>query len=153
MKTIASYLFLFITGLIILAGCSKGTTNYVPISLTNKDGSIFIQIDTISKSFTAYSTTKITKGVLKGIFNDTIQSSFFLAITTPAYWDTAFHKSDTLIYPTHYTGRTIAVQTPIDFTHYSSPYHFLLLEFSGQNLKSGSHGKPSIVLTVDNSSN
>jgi hypothetical protein len=149
MKTMVTIMFLCIAGMIYLPGCTKDSTVNVPISFTDKEGDIFISIDTISKSFTAYSNARVTKGVLKGIFNDTIKSSFQLAIATPAHWDTIYHPTDTVIFPTHYAGHVLVIQTSVDLTNYTSPYHFILVNFEGSNLKSGPHGNPSILMTVD----
>ncbi|MGA2822107.1 MAG: hypothetical protein ABSE72_01115 [Bacteroidales bacterium] len=133
----------------LLSSCSKESKIYVPISLTDKDGNIFIQIDTVSNSFNAYASTKITQGRLKGIFNDTIQSAFYLAIITNPVWDTVYHPADTNIFPTHYTGHTLIVQANVNLTNYTLPYHFLLLGTPRPALKCGSHGNPSIMLTID----
>jgi len=38
----------------LLPGCGKASNINIPISLTDKSGSIFIQIDTASKSSYAY---------------------------------------------------------------------------------------------------
>ncbi len=120
----------------------------MPITLTDKSGNIFIQIDTASRSFDAYTATKITTGLLNGVFNDTIKSSFYLAITTKPYWDTVYHPVDTIIFPTHYIGLTISVRASVDLTNYTSPYHFLLLGLDPKGVGGGSYGKLSIWLTV-----
>jgi hypothetical protein len=132
----------------ILPGCNKDSVTNIPISLTDKSGNVFIQIDTASKSFDAYSNTKITKGQLTGIFNDTIQSSFYLGLTTTPFWDTIYHRADTTTFPTHYTGETIVVQATVDLTNYTSPYHFLLLGLDSKELRVSSSGKPSIRVTI-----
>lgn|GEM_PF-2010623 len=147
-RTLVIILFLFITGIFILPGCKKDSINYVPITLTDKSGNIFISIDTASKSFDAYSATKITTGLLNGVFNDTIKSSFYLAITTDPRWDTVYHPPDTNVFPTHYIGRTINVRTNVDLTNYTSPYHFLLLGLDTRGLGGGSYGKLHIWVTV-----
>jgi len=66
MKKIFLILFLVISGLFLVSGCKKNNDVIVPITLTDKSGSIFIVIDTTSKSFDGYSPTKITTGTLKG---------------------------------------------------------------------------------------
>jgi hypothetical protein len=149
MKTILLFMLLFFTGMIFLSSCSKESKIYVPLSFTDKDGKIFIQIDTVSNSFNAYMSTKITQGRLKGIFNDSIQSAFYLAITTDPVWDTIYHPADTNIFPTHYAGHTLIVQASVDLTNYTSPYHFLLLGDPKPVLRHGAHGTPSIMLTID----
>jgi hypothetical protein len=146
-------MMILIVGLLLISGCNKESKLNVPISFTDKDGNIFILIDTINKSFDAYSSVKITNGHLKGIFSDTIRTSFDLAIMTDPYFDTAYHTSDTIILPTHFTGHTQLIETDIDLKDYSSPYHFLLLGLSGTELKRRSHGNPSILLTIDTSNN
>jgi hypothetical protein len=152
-RKVTTITFLFIIGIFVLPGCTKESVITVPISLTDKAGHIFIQIDTISNSFYAYSTTKITKGQLKGIFNDTIESGFYLAIATNPVWDTTYHPSDTTIFPTHYAGHTLVVQTCVDLTNYSSPYHFLLLGLTSKELKVNAFGQPSVLLTLTPSTN
>jgi hypothetical protein len=139
--------FLFVMGIFLLSGCKESSIT-IPISLTDKAGNIFIQIDTVTKSFDAYSPTKITKGQLKGIFNDTIRSAFNFAMTTDPVWDTAYHPADTIIFLPHYAGHTIAIQATVDFTNYTSPYHFILLGLSSKELRVNSHGNPSILLTL-----
>ncbi len=145
--------FLFVIGMFILPSCNKESVITVPISLTDKAGNFFIQIDTVSKSFDAYSETKIAKGQLKGIFNDTILSAFYLAITTDPVWDTVYHPADTNIFPTHYAGHTLVIQASVNLKKYTSPYHFLLLGLSSKELKVNAYGKPSILLTVTPSAN
>jgi hypothetical protein len=142
-------MFLFFTGMIFLSSCSKESKTYVPLSFTDKDGKIFIQIDTVSNRFDAYTSTKITKGLLKGIFNDSIRSSFYLAITTNSFWDTTYHAIDTIVFPTHYPRNTLVFETDIDLTDFISPYHFLLLGNPKPILRRGVHGNPSIMLTID----
>ena len=142
-------IFLFFTGMIFLTGCKKESKINVPVSLTDKDGNIFIRIDTLKKSFDAYSPTKILKGTLTGIFNDTIRSSFYLAITTKPYWDSVYHTGDTIVFPTYYPSHSISIQADIDLTAFSSPYHFLLLGMPETQLKPGSHGTPSIILMIE----
>jgi len=85
MKKLLSFIFLFIFVLSLITGCSKSSKTDVPISFTDKDGNIFIPIDTVTKRFDAYSITKITTGHLKGIFNDTLCSSFYLAVLTDPF--------------------------------------------------------------------
>jgi hypothetical protein len=152
MRRISFYLCFFIVCIIIVVGCKKSSTTIVPITLTNKSGSIFIQIDTTSRSFDAYTSIKLTKGQLKGIFNDTIKASFYLAITTTPYWDTIYHPADTTIFPSHF-AHTLVVQTNVDLTNYSSPYHFLLLGLPPRGLQVGSSGKLTVLLTVTPSQN
>ena len=82
MKTILFLVFLFFTGMIFLSSCNKESNIYVPLSFTDKDGNFIIQIDTAHNRFDAYTSAKITQGRLKGIFNDSIRSSFYLAIST-----------------------------------------------------------------------
>ena len=142
-------LSLFMVGMIFLPGCKKETKIYVPISLTDKEGNVFIQIDTILNSFDAYSTTRISKGLLKGIFNDTIRSSFYLAITTDPYWDTVYHARDTIMFPYHYPSHAVSMETEIDLKDFTSPYHFILMGIPQTSLKRNAHGSPSIILMVD----
>jgi hypothetical protein len=142
MRKVIFITVLFVIGMFVLPGCNKESTITVPISLTDNAGHIFIQIDTINNSFDAYSLTRITKGQLKGIFNDTIESAFYLAITTNPVWDTAYHPADTLV-----------VQASVDLINYTSPYHFLLLGLSSKELKVNAYGKPSILLTLTPSTN
>jgi hypothetical protein len=153
MKTISTIAFIFIIGMMILPSCKKDSTINVPLSLTNKEGGIFIQIDTASKSFYAYSRGKISKGVLKGIFNDTIMSSFQLAIATTPRWDSVYHPADTLVFPGHYAGHTLTLEANVDLTNFTSPYHFILLGLSGAKLKSGTSGSPNIMLTIESDNN
>jgi len=148
MGKIFTIVLLFIMGIFILPGCNKDSVINIPISLTDKSGNIFILIDTASKSFNAYSTTKITKGQLKGIFNDTIRGSFYLALTTNPYWDTIYHPSDTTVFPTHYAGYTYFVEATVDLTNFTSPYHFLLLGLTSKELTVSASGKPSIRVIV-----
>jgi len=149
MKTMFFFLLFIFIGLIFIPGCSKETKVYVPVSFTDKEGNVIIQIDTISKSFDAYSTTKISQGRLTGIFNDTIRSSFYLAITTDPFWDTVYHARDTIIFPMQFKGHTLAIETNIDLKDFNSPYHFLLVGLCGTHLKCGPHGNPSIKIIVD----
>jgi len=149
MKTIISFIIFLGIGMILLPGCNKETKVYIPVSFTDKEGNVFIQIDTISKSFDAYSTTKISQGRLMGVFNDTIRSSFYLAIMTDPFWDTIFHARDTIVFPTYYKGHTLAMETDINLKNFNPPYHFLLLGLCGTHLKCGPHGNPSIKITVD----
>ena len=153
MKTISTIAFIFIIGMMILPSCKKDSTINVPISLTNKEGGIFIQIDTASKSFYAYSRGKISKGVLKGIFNDTIMSSFQLAIATTPSWDSIYHPADTLVFPGHYAGHNLTLESNVDLTNFTSPYHFILLGLSGTKLKSNTSGNPNIMLTIESTNN
>ena len=140
---------MILIGMIFLPGCSKEAKTKVPISLTDKDGNIFIHIDTLTKSFDAYGPSKISLGSLKGIFNDTIRGSFYLAITTKPSWDTVFHPGDTIVFPTHYPSHCVTVAADIDLTGFDSPYHFLLLGMPETVLRPGCHGVPSIMLTID----
>src|SRR5208337_1552851 len=117
MRKISTFIFLLIIGMFILPGCNKTSNTNIPISLTDKSGNIFILIDTASKSFDAYSISRITKGQLTGVFDDTIQASFYLAITTTPYWDTIYHRADTSVFPTHYIGYTSLVNANVDFTN------------------------------------
>jgi len=149
MKTMISFLSLFFIGLILIQGCTKETSIYVPISFTDKEGNIFIKIDTITKNIDAYSKTKVSTGLLKGIFNDTLRSCFYLAIITDPYWDTVYHTRDTIILPTRYASHVLSFETPIDLTPFNSPYHFILLGMPADPLKKGPHGSPSVVFTVD----
>jgi hypothetical protein len=149
MKTILLFMFLFFTGMILLSSCNKESNIYVPLSFTDKDGNFLLQIDTAYNSFDAYTSAKITQGRLKGIFNDSIRSSFYLAITTDSFWDTTYHAIDTLVFPTHYPRNTLVFETVIDLTNFTSPYHFLLLGTPRPILRSGAHGNPSIMLTID----
>jgi len=146
MRKLFLILFLVINGLFLLSGCKKNNDVIVPITLTDKSGSIFIVIDTTSKSFDGYSPTKITTGTLKGVFNDTVRSTFYLALTTKPYWDTIYHPADTTIFPTHY-NHALDVETYIDLTKYSSPYHFLLLGLDSRGLDVG-YRKLSIEVTI-----
>jgi len=130
-----------------LSGCKKNSDVIIPITLTDKSGSIFILIDTASKSFDAYSGTKITSGLLKGIFSDSVRSSFYLALTTKPFWDSVYHPADTSIFLTHYT-HTLKVETYVDLTKYSSPYHFLLLGLDSRGLDVGSYQKLNIRVTI-----
>ena len=152
MRRISSYLWLLTVCIIIVSGCKKSSVTIIPITLTNKSGSIFIQIDTASRSFDAYTSTKIKKGQLKGIFNDTIKASFYLAITTTPYWDTVYHRADTTIFPSHF-AHTLVFQTNVDLTNYTSPYHFLLLGLPPKGLQVGSSGKLTVLLTITPSQN
>jgi hypothetical protein len=149
MKTIFLFMFLFFTGMIFLSSCSKESKIDVPLSFTDKDGKFLIQIDTASNSFDAYISIKLTQGRLKGIFNDSIRSSFYLAITTNSFWDTTYHAIDTIVFPTHYPRNTLVFETDIDLTDFTSPYHFLLLGNPKPILRRGAHGNPSIMLTID----
>lgn len=148
MRKISTFILLLIIVMFILPGCNKTSNTNIPISLTDKSGNIFILIDTASKSFDAYSISRITKAQLTGVFNDTIQGSFYLALTTTPYWDTIYHRADTSLFPTHYTGYTTLVTTNVDFTSFTSPYHFLLLGLDSKELKVGVSGRPSIRITV-----
>ena len=132
----------------LITSCSKESSINVPISLTDKSGNVFIPIDTVSKSFEAYSVVKITKGHLKGIFNDTIRSGFYLAYASTPHWDTIYHPADTTIFSTHYTGHTLIVQTDVDLTNFSPPYHFILLGLRTNELKVCQSGLPTVLLTV-----
>jgi hypothetical protein len=152
MRQISSYLFLLLVCIFLSSGCKKSSVTIIPITLTNKSGSIFIQVDTTSRSFDAYTSIKLTQGQLKGIFNDTIKASFYLAITTTPYWDTIYHPSDTTIFPYHF-AHTLVVQTNVDLTNYTSPYHFLLLGLPPKGLQVGSSGKLTVLLTVTPSQN
>jgi hypothetical protein len=149
MKTMIMLFCMLLIGMIFLPGCSKETKTKVPISFTDKDGNIFIRIDTLTKSFDAYGPSKISQGSLKGIFNDTIRGSFYLAVTTKPYWDTVFHPCDTIVFPTHYPSHCVTIVADVDLTGLESPYHFLLLGIPEIGLKPGSHGAPSIMMTID----
>jgi hypothetical protein len=149
MKRMISLMTLFFIGLILLQGCTKETSIYVPISFTDKEGYIFIKIDTITKNIDAYSKTKVSTGLLKGIFNDTVRSCFYLGIITDPYWDTVYHERDTIVFPTRYSSHIKSFETPIDLKNFNSPYHFILLGMPVFPLKKGPHGSPSIVFTVD----
>lgn len=149
MKTLITLTCMFFIGMILLPGCSKETDIYVPISFTDKDGNIFIKIDTISKNFDAYSKTKVSQGLLKGVFNDTVRSAFYLALITDPYWDTIYHQRDTIVLPTHYPSHILSMETIIDLKDFKSPYHFLLVGMPQNSLKRGPHGSPSIMFTVD----
>ena len=153
MKTMITFVFLFVIGMIFLPGCTKETKIYVPISFTDKEGNFFIQIDTVSKSFDAYSSVKISQGRLKGIFNDTIRSSFYLAITTCPTWDSVYHSGDTIVFSTHFSSHILSMETNIDLKDFTSPYHFLLLGLPETALKRGAHGNPSILITIDTRNN
>ncbi len=153
MKTILLFIFLFFPGMIFLSSCSKESKIYVPLSFTDKDGKFIIQIDTAFNSFDAYLSIKLTQGRVKGIFNDSIRSSFYLAITTTAFWDTTYHAVDTIVFPTHYPRNTLVFETDIDLTNFTSPYHFLLLGNPKPILKGGAHGNPSIMLTINTQNN
>ena len=148
-KTLIAIMFLSFLGMIVLPGCSKETKLNVPLSLTDKDGHIFIQIDTVNYRFDAYSATRITTGRLKGVFNDTVRSSFNLAILTEAVWDTVYHPQDTIILPTLFPNHSLVIQTDVNLINFTSPYHFILLNMHHGTLKSGPHGNPSILLTID----
>ena len=148
-KTNLLFLFLFFTGMIFLSGCNKVTKTYIPLSFTDKNGNFIIQIDTVSNSFDAYTPAKISQGRLKGIFNDSIRSSFYLAITNSAFWDSTYHPIDTIVFPTHYPRSTLVFETDIDLTNFSYPYHFLLLGTPRPILRGGAHGNPSIMLMID----
>jgi len=148
-KTFIAIMFLSFLGMIVLPGCSKETKLNVPLSLTDKDGHIFIQIDTVNYRFDAYSATRITTGRLKGVFNDTVRSSFNLAILTAAVWDTVYHPQDTILLPTLFPNHSLVIQTDVNLINFTSPYHFILLNMNHGTLKSGPHGNPSILLTID----
>jgi hypothetical protein len=149
MKTMVMLFCIVLIGVIFLPGCGKETKTKVPISLTDKDGNIFIRIDTLTKSFDAYAPAKISMGSLKGIFSDTIRGSFYLAVTTKPYWDTVFHACDTIIFPIHYPSHCVTVIADVDLTGLESPYHFLLLGMPETVLRPGCHGVPSVMLTID----
>lgn len=151
--TLISFIFILILGLTLITGCNKDSKTDVPVSFTDKDGNIFIPIDTINHRFDAYSTSKITSGHLKGIFNDTLWSSFYLAVLTNPYWDTTFHRSDTVIFPTHFFLPIRTFETDIDLKGISLPYHFLMTGLSGSEFKTIRKQKPTVVLTIDVSSN
>ena len=141
-------MFLSLTGMIVLQSCSKESSQNVPLSLTNKEGGIFIQIDTSCYRFDAYSSSRITTGHLKGIFNDTVKASFNLAIISNALWDTAYHPQDTIIFPVLFPSHSLVIETDVNLINYTSPYHFILLNLENSTLKCGPHGNPSILLTV-----
>jgi hypothetical protein len=71
-----SFVVLFLVSLLVFQGCKKDSGQSIPINFTDKDGNIFIPIDTVTKSFDAYSHSDLTVGRLAGVFNDTIRSSF-----------------------------------------------------------------------------
>lgn len=142
-------MFLSLLGMMILPGCSKESKLDVPISLTDNEGHIFIQIDTVHNSFVAYSPSRISTGHLKGIFNDTIRSSFNLAIVSDPVWDTAYHPQDTVVFPTLFHSHSLVIETDVNLLNYTSPYHFVLLNMHNTTLKIGPHGNPSILLTID----
>jgi hypothetical protein len=135
--------------MILFPGCKKETKISVPISFTDNEGNFLIKIDTVSHSIDAYSTAKISQGHLYGIFNDTIRSSFYLAIITDSFWDTVYHERDTTVFPKHYSSHLLSLQTEIDLKDFPSPYHFLLLGICKEGLKVGPHGSPSVILTFD----
>ncbi|MGA3012840.1 MAG: hypothetical protein ABSD71_02270 [Bacteroidales bacterium] len=147
MRKLSIIFLLFLTSILIVPGCKKASINYTPVTLTDKSGNIFIQIDTASKSFDGYTANKLGKGQISGVFNDSVRSSFYLALTTRPYWDTIYHAPDTTIFPTHYVGPTLHVATSIDLTNYTSPYHFLLLGLDTRGLDVGTLPKLSIVVT------
>jgi len=147
------FVILFFVSLIFFQGCKKDSAQSIPINFTDKDGNIFIPIDTATKSFDAYSHSDLTVGRLAGVFNDTIRSSFQLGITTKPYWDTVYHEIDTVIFPTHYPGHTMVIAADVNLTGFQSPYHFLLLGISSTDFRDQSHGKPCIRLTIQNISN
>ena len=146
-------MFLFFTGMLFLASCNKESKIYVPLTFTDKNGNFLIQIDTASNSFDAYSSAKITQGRLKGIFNDSIRSSFYLAMTIDAFWDSTYHPIDTIIFPSHYPRSTLVIETDIDLTNFTYPYHFLLLGTPKPILRRSAHGNPSIMLTINTQNN
>jgi hypothetical protein len=145
-KTLVIFCF---AGIVMLSGCKKDYTYYVPISFTDKDGNIFIKIDTSNNNIHAYSVSTISTGSLKGVFNDTIRSSFQLAIITDSYWNGHYHRRDTVVLPTIYGAKTTSFVTNVDLRDCTPPYHFILWGLPNQTLKCGSHGFPSIVMTVD----
>jgi len=139
--------------ILIIPSCKKEYNINIPISLTDINGNIFIPIDTVTSTFDAYSNIKFLKGKLTGVFNDTIHYSFYLALKTNVFWDSTYHPIDTLVFPTHYTGLNRIIKEEVDLHTYTSPYHFILIGLSKSKLKSGSLGKPSITLTLENSNN
>ena len=150
MKSIKNVLILVILGIFILPSCKKETTSInLPVNLTDKDGNIFIKIDPITKSFDAYSFSKVTKGQLKGIFNDTLRSSIIFALATRPYWDTEYHPADTIVFPSRFMGHSLVINTEVDLSKYSSPYHFLLLGVNTNELISPSYGIPTVLLTIE----
>jgi hypothetical protein len=136
-------------GMILLPGCNKENKISVPISFTDKEGNIIIKIDTVTHSMDAYSKTKITQGRLKGIFNDTLPTSFYLAIISDPYWDTVYHARDTIVLPKHYCSHLLSMEAEIDLKDFSSPYHFLLVGIPEKGLKCGPHGSPSVIFTLE----
>jgi hypothetical protein len=142
-------LFLFLFGLALFQSCKKATSEPVPISLTDKEGNIFIPVDTANKSFVAYSSGNLSSGTMKGIFSDTLMSSFQLAIATQPYWDSIYHAQDTIVFPNWYPSHTMTFQTSIDLSPFTTPYHFLLLGVTGNLLRIGGNGKPSVRLTME----
>ncbi len=149
MKTLILFISVIFIGMIFLTGCGKETKTSVPISFTDKEGNILIKIDTIAHSMDAYSKAKISKGHLRGIFNDTIRSVFQLAIITDPVWDSVYHARDTIILPTHYLSHIISIETEIDLKDFVSPYHFLLIGIPKEGLRRGPHGSPSVIFTVE----
>ncbi|MCX6246344.1 MAG: hypothetical protein NTW10_01310 [Bacteroidetes bacterium] len=149
MRAVNSFMLLCLLGIIMLSGCSKEDKIYIPISFTDKEGNYFIKIDTATNNIEAYSKATISQGRLRGVFSDTIRSSFYLAVITDSYWNNHYHPKDTVILPTHYSGNTISIETHIDLRDCSSPYHFILLGLPKNELKCSSHGIPSVMFTVD----
>jgi len=150
MKTFSKLMIFVILGIFILPGCEKEITVLdVPVSLTAKNGSVFIPIDTVSKSFDAYSPVIITQGHLTGVFSDTIRSSFQLAIVSPAHWDTLYHPCDTVVFPTVFSGHTRVIVTDVNLTNFTSPYHFAILGLTSREMTEGSFGRPTIHITVE----
>ncbi|MCX6244548.1 MAG: hypothetical protein NTU98_07545 [Bacteroidetes bacterium] len=143
------FLFLFLFALVFFQSCKKATSEAVPISLTDKDGNIFIPVDTALKSFVAYSSGSLSNGTMKGIFSDTLMSSFQLAIATEPYWDTTYHAQDTIVFPNWYPSHTMTFQANLDLSPFTTPYHFLLLGVTGNLLRIGGNGKPSVRLTME----
>ena len=149
MKTFIFFICVVFIGVILLPGCNKETKVSVPISFTDKEGNILIKIDTITHSMDAYSKARISQGQLRGIFTDTVPSSFYLAIITEPFWDSVYHVRDTIVLPKHYCSHVLSFETNIDLKDFTSPYHFLLLGIPEKGLKCGPHGTPSIIFTVD----
>jgi hypothetical protein len=137
--------------MILIESCNKSdSTNDAPVSLTDKNGNIFIPIDTATLSFTAYSPlTKINTGHLKGIFNDTVKSAFYLDVLSGPYWDTIFHRVDTVLLSAQIKIPIRAFEADVDLKDSKSPYHFLLTGISKTQLKSDLHTKPNVVITID----
>jgi hypothetical protein len=148
MKTFLLFLFYCGTGLILIYGCAKESDVYISDNFTNKEGGFYIPIDTNSKSFYAYYSMPIAQGRLKGIFYDTLRSSFHLAIISEPFWDSVYHERDTLVFPTLFKSHILSIETTVDLKNFKPPYHFLLYGLK-TCLKESIHGNPWVVLTID----